>query len=139
MPRHNFLDRDRTIAPPGFNRWLIPPAALAVHLCIGEIYGFSVFNGPLTRVVGITGSIKGTGLDHPRGRLDLFDRADHARALRRGPGPVGRTRRTEEDHLRQRHLLLRRLVAIEPGCLPPSHRLVYLGYGVVGGIGLGLG
>ena len=48
----SLLDRDRTVAPPGFNRWLIPPAALAVHLCIGEIYGFSVFNGPLTRVVG---------------------------------------------------------------------------------------
>ena len=54
-----FLDRDRTIAGPGFNRWLIPPAALAVHLCIGEVYGFSVFNLPLTRVVGITRSIPG--------------------------------------------------------------------------------
>ena len=53
------LDRDRTIAGPGFNRWLIPPAALAVHLCIGEVYGFSVFNGPLTRVVGISQSIPG--------------------------------------------------------------------------------
>lgn len=53
------LDRDRTIAGPGFNRWLIPPSALAVHLCIGEVYGFSVFNGPLTRVLGITRSIPG--------------------------------------------------------------------------------
>ena len=49
-----FLDRrSHTVAGPGFTRWLIPPAALAVHLCIGEIYGFSVFNGPLTRVIGI--------------------------------------------------------------------------------------
>jgi hypothetical protein len=31
----SWLDRERTIAPPGFNRWLVPPAALAVHLCIG--------------------------------------------------------------------------------------------------------
>ena len=46
LPWLHFLDRERTVAPPGFNRWLIPPAALAVHLCIGEIYGFSVFNGP---------------------------------------------------------------------------------------------
>jgi len=53
------LDRDRTIAGPGFNRWLIPPAALAVHLCIGEVYGFSVFNQPLTRVVGVTRSVPG--------------------------------------------------------------------------------
>ena len=59
MPFHRLLDRERTVAPPGFNRWLIPPAALAVHLCIGEIYGFSVFNGPLTRIVGVTRSIDG--------------------------------------------------------------------------------
>jgi hypothetical protein len=37
------LDRQRTIAPPGFNRWLVPPAALCIHLCIGMAYGFSVF------------------------------------------------------------------------------------------------
>ena len=59
MPFLSLLDRDRTVAPPGFNRWLIPPAALAVHLCIGEIYGFSVFNEPLTRVLGVTQSIPG--------------------------------------------------------------------------------
>ena len=43
----SLLDRERTIAPRGYNRWLIPPAALAVHLCIGEIYAFSVFKVPL--------------------------------------------------------------------------------------------
>ena len=48
------LDRERTIAPPGFNRWLVPPAALCVHLCIGMAYGFSVFWLPLTRAVGVT-------------------------------------------------------------------------------------
>jgi hypothetical protein len=37
------LDKRRTIAGPGFNRWLVPPAALCVHLCIGMAYGFSVF------------------------------------------------------------------------------------------------
>ena len=36
-----------TVAPPGFNRWLVPPAALAIHLCIGMAYGFSVFWKPL--------------------------------------------------------------------------------------------
>ena len=46
------LDRDRIVARPGFNRWLVPPAALAVHLCIGMIYGMSVFWLPLTRTVG---------------------------------------------------------------------------------------
>ena len=47
------LDRERTIAPPGFNRWLVPPAALAIHLSIGMAYGFSVFWLPLARAVGI--------------------------------------------------------------------------------------
>jgi MFS family permease len=43
----SLLDRERTVAPRGYNRWLIPPAALAVHLSIGEIYAFSVFKVPL--------------------------------------------------------------------------------------------
>jgi MFS family permease len=51
------LDRERTIAKAGFNRWLIPPAALCIHLCIGMAYGFSVFWLPLSRAVGITTSV----------------------------------------------------------------------------------
>ncbi|HEY2824046.1 MAG TPA: MFS transporter, partial [Gemmatimonadales bacterium] len=47
------LDRDRITAPPGYNRWLIPPAALAIHLCIGQAYAISVFNLPLSRAIGI--------------------------------------------------------------------------------------
>ncbi len=42
-----FLDKERIIARPGFNRWLVPPAALGIHLCIGMAYGFSVFWKPL--------------------------------------------------------------------------------------------
>ncbi len=48
------LDRQSTIAPPGYNRFLVPPAAVAVHLSIGQVYAFSTFNLPLTRVIGIT-------------------------------------------------------------------------------------
>ncbi|WP_105422666.1 OFA family MFS transporter [Neorhizobium sp. T25_27] len=48
------LDRERIIAKPGFNRWLVPPAALAIHLCIGMAYGFSVFWLPLSRALGTT-------------------------------------------------------------------------------------
>ncbi|QGM97116.1 OFA family MFS transporter [Methylocystis parvus] len=51
-PKPSFLSRERTIASPAFNRWLVPPAALAIHLCIGMAYGFSVFWLPLSRVVG---------------------------------------------------------------------------------------
>ena len=50
----SFLDKERTIAGPGFNRWLVPPAALAIHLCIGMAYGFSVFWLPLSRAIGLT-------------------------------------------------------------------------------------
>lgn len=53
----SFLSKDRIIAKPGFNRWLVAPAALAVHLCIGQVYAFSVFNLPLTKVLGVTQSL----------------------------------------------------------------------------------
>ena len=48
------LSRERIVAKPGFNRWLVPPAALAIHLSIGMAYGFSVFWLPLSRAVGIS-------------------------------------------------------------------------------------
>ena len=48
------LDRERIIAKAGFNRWLVPPAALCIHLCIGMAYGFSVFWLPLSRAIGLT-------------------------------------------------------------------------------------
>jgi MFS family permease len=47
------LDKERTIAAAGFNRWLVPPAALCIHLCIGMAYGFSVFWLPLSRAIGL--------------------------------------------------------------------------------------
>ena len=52
-----FLDKEHTIAGPGFNRWLVPPAALAIHLCIGMAYGFSVFWLPLSKAIGINESL----------------------------------------------------------------------------------
>ena len=51
------LDRERIVAGPGFNRWLVPPAALAIHLCIGMAYGFSVFWLPLSRAIGVSQSV----------------------------------------------------------------------------------
>ena len=54
------LDKERIIAPADYNRWLVPPAALAIHLCIGMAYGFSVFWLPLGRAVGVA-----QGLDKP--------------------------------------------------------------------------
>ena len=53
----SLLDKERTIAGAGFNRWLVPPAALAIHLCIGMAYGFSVFWLPLSRALGVSAPI----------------------------------------------------------------------------------
>ncbi|HTO84072.1 MAG TPA: MFS transporter, partial [Methylomirabilota bacterium] len=57
IPAAGLLDRERIIAQPGFNRWLVPPAALAIHLCIGMAYGFSVFWLPLSHDLGISNSV----------------------------------------------------------------------------------
>jgi MFS family permease len=58
VPGPGFLTRERTIASPDFSRWLVPPAALAIHLCIGMAYGFSVFWLPLSKAIGITRSVE---------------------------------------------------------------------------------
>ena len=50
-PAGSWLDKSSTIAKPGFNRWLVPPAALAIHLCIGMSYGLSVFWLPLSKAI----------------------------------------------------------------------------------------
>src|SRR5437016_5351720 len=54
-----FLDRQGTIAAAGYSRWLVPPAALSIHLAIGQVYAFSVFNEPLTRVLGVERRVPG--------------------------------------------------------------------------------
>ena len=51
-----FFDKSSTVAKPGFNRWMVPPAALCINLCIGQVYAFSVFKIPLTKIVGVTES-----------------------------------------------------------------------------------
>ncbi len=54
-----FLDREHTVAPPGYSRWRVPPAALAIHLAIGQAYAFSVFNIPLSHALGVTAPAPG--------------------------------------------------------------------------------
>src|SRR5260221_5106233 len=61
-PGIGLLDRRRIIAGPGFNRWLVPPAALAIHLCIGMAYVFSVFWLPLSKALGHDKSIECPGM-----------------------------------------------------------------------------
>jgi MFS family permease len=132
------LSRQRIIASPGFNRWMVPPAALCVHLCIGQAYAFSVFNLPMTRLLGITQSIpedwKLTDLGW------IFSIAIVILGL--SAAMCGRW--VEEGG--PRRAMIAAALCWGGGFLVAAagvwlHNLwvVYLGYGVIGGIGLGVG
>ena len=126
----SWLDRERTIAPPGFNRWLIPPAALAVHLSIGQAYATSVyktalvahFDVSLTQIglifsiaivmLGLSAAVMGTWVDTNGPRKAMFVSA----LFWSGGFLVGSF-----------------------GIFSGQLWLVYLGYGFIGGIGLGIG
>lgn len=139
MPVFGFLDRQHTVAPPGFNRWLIPPAALAIHLCIGEIYGFSVFNEPLTRVLGVREPITGRDWTIPQVgwtySIALVALGLSAALLGRWVERAG-PRRTM---FASACAFCGGLVVAGFGVRYHNIALLYLGYGVFGGIGLGLG
>ncbi|HJU16743.1 MAG TPA: OFA family MFS transporter [Stellaceae bacterium] len=133
-----FLDKSHTIAKPGYSRWLIPPAALCVHLCIGQAYAFSVFNLPMTKLLGITtwapGDWKLTQLGWIFSLAIFFLGASAAlfgRWVEEG-GP--------------RRAMFTAALCWSGGFLVSAfgvsiHNLwvIYLGYGVLGGFGLGIG
>ena len=147
------LDRAHTIAKAGFNRWLVPPAALCIHLCIGMAYGFSVFWLPLSRAIGTDGAeglprhVAGAGAVHHDLRLescqhglDVHAVLRRARRLRRDLGRLAGARRPAQGGLRRGALLGRRprdLGAV--GIYVHQLWIMWLGSGVIGGIGLGLG
>jgi len=126
----SFLDRERSVAPPGYSRWLIPPAALAVHLSIGQIYAFSVFKTPLVErfdssltsisiifsisiaMLGLSAAVFGTWVER-NGPRKAMVAAGLCWSSGFVIGALG--------------------VAVE------QLWLVYLGYGFLGGIGLGIG
>ncbi|WP_138733540.1 OFA family MFS transporter [Modestobacter excelsi] len=126
----SFLARERIIARPGFNRWLIPPAALAVHLCIGQAYATSVyktalvadFDSSLTAIgivfsiaivmLGLSAALFGTWVDRNGPRAAMFVSACF--------WSVG-------------------FLVGAAGIATDQLWLLYLGYGVIGGIGLGIG
>ncbi|GAB2571286.1 OFA family MFS transporter [Kribbella endophytica] len=124
------LDREHSVAPPGYSRWLIPPAALAVHLCIGQAYATSVYKTSMVKhfdasqtsigvifsiaivMLGLSAAVGGTWVERNGPRKAMFVSACFwatgflVGALGIGTGQLW---------------------------------LVYLGYGVIGGIGLGIG
>jgi MFS family permease len=126
----SFLARERIIARPGFNRWLIPPAALAVHLCIGQVYATSVYKAALVAdfdsslktigyifslaivMLGLSAALFGTWVDRNGPRAAMFVSACF--------WSVG-------------------FLVGSLGIATDQLWLLYLGYGVIGGIGLGIG
>jgi MFS family permease len=126
----SFLDREHTVADPGYSRWLIPPAALAIHLCIGQAYATSVYKNALVEhfdtsltaigiifsiaivMLGVSAAVMGTWVDRVGPRAAMFTAA----CFWASGFLIG-------------------ALGIATGQL----WLVYLGYGFIGGIGLGIG
>jgi MFS family permease len=134
----SFLDREHTVAKPGYSRWLVPPAALAVHLCIGQGYALSVFSLPLSTVLGIT---KSTPDDWPlTTTVWIFNIAFGMLGL--SAALFGKWL----ERVGPRMAMFVSACCFSGGFLISSlgvftHQiwLLYLGYGLFGGIGLGLG
>jgi MFS family permease len=132
------LSREATVAPPGFSRWMVPPAAIAVHMCIGQIYGFSVFKKPLARVLGVTEPAAGD-----------WTEADVGVAYSIGLAMLGLAAAFFGKWVERsgpRKTMLASAVCFCGGLAISAlavkwHQLwlLYVGYGLVGGVGLGLG
>ncbi len=132
------LSRERTIAGMGFSRWMVPPAALCVHLCIGQAYAFSVFNLPMTRLIGITQSAPDDWKLTDLGwifSIAIFFLGASAAVLGRWVEEGGPRRAMFTAGLCWAGGFL--LSAV--GVYVHNIWLIYLGYGVLGGVGLGVG
>ncbi|HEY5229163.1 MAG TPA: OFA family MFS transporter [Opitutaceae bacterium] len=136
----SFLDRERTVAPAGFSRWMVPPAAIAVQMCIGEVYGFSVFNIPLTRAIGITKSVPDQDWTVPHVVLATYSLG----LVMLGLSAAFLGKWVEREGPRKTMFassccFCSGLLVASLGVHIHSLLVVALGYGVIGGIGLGLG
>lgn len=135
---NHLFDKQSIIAEPGFNRWRVPFASVAIHLCIGSVYAWSIFNPPLTRVLGVVSSAAGDWSLSQVVRIFTvaivclgLSAAIGGKWLERvGPRLVG----TVAAACWGGGFLLGSL-----GIWLHQLWLLYFGYGVVGGIGLGLG
>ncbi len=134
----SFLSRDATLAGPGYTRWLFPPAAIAVHMCIGQVYGFSVFKKPLAMAMGVTAPAPGDWSE-----VDVGIAYSIALALL---GISAAVFGKWVERSGPRKTMLASLICFCSGLVLSAgavhwHQLwlLYVGYGLVGGVGLGLG
>jgi MFS family permease len=133
-----FFDRSRTVAKPGFSRWMVPPAALCVHLCIGQAYAFSVFNLPMTKLLGITESAPGDW------KLTQLGWIFSIAIFFLGVSSAVFGRWMEENGPRKAMFVAALCWAggfliSAFGVYTHTLWIIYLGYGVIGGIALGIG
>ncbi|CAM00690.1 integral membrane transporter [Saccharopolyspora erythraea NRRL 2338] len=124
------LDRSRIVAPADWNRWLVPPAALAVHLAIGQVYAWSVFKPPLEDELGLSGTLSALPFQLGIVMLGLSAAVLGTVVERRGP----RWAMAVSTLCFSAGFLISSL-----GVAVGQYWLVVFGYGVVGGIGLGIG
>jgi MFS family permease len=134
----DFLDRSHSIAGAGFSRWLVPPAALCIHLAIGQAYAFSVFTKPMAQLIGVTAPASGDWTVAELGWI--FSLAIVFLGLSAAFGG-----RWVEDAGPRKAMFVSALcfsgglLIAGGGVALHALWLVFLGYGVIGGIGLGIG
>ena len=160
MSFYDTLHKKNIVAKPGFNRWLVPPASIAIHLCIGSVYAWSMFNPALVKILGVVTS---SGDDWSLGQVVwIFSVAIVCLGLSAayagkwleevGPRMVGFVSACcwgggfligalgiYLQELGVQISLSLPMLSSEPIVLQLGLYLLYLGYGVIGGIGLGLG
>ena len=157
---YDSLHKSNIVAKPGFNRWLVPPASIAIHLCIGSVYAWSMFNPALVKVLGVVTS---SGDDWNLGQVVwIFSVAIVSLGLAAayagkwleevGPRMVGFISAccwgggfvigALGIFLQEKGFQIAvsiPMISGDPIVLHLGLYLLYFGYGVLGGIGLGLG
>ena len=134
----SIFKKERIIADKGFNRWLVPPTSIAIHLCIGSVYAWSIFNPALIKISGVVVSSSQDWM------LSEVVWIFSVSIVSLGLAAAFAGKWLEE--------VGPRLVGFVAACLWGggfligsigifTHQLwlIYLGYGVFGGCGLGLG
>ncbi|MGH3328911.1 MAG: OFA family MFS transporter [Streptomycetales bacterium] len=125
-----WFSRERITAPPGYSRWLIPPAALAVHLSIGQAYAYSVFKSPIETYFDVDKTASGWVFSIAIVMLGLSAAFGGTWVESQGP---------RKAMFLAACCFSGGFVISALGVVTHQLWLVYLGYGFIGGIGLGIG